>query len=207
MKAKGTRQKAEPHPLPPSPRAERGHEEAENRKSRAGSSLDPQLSVLAIPTALGWVAAASRGSHIVAVSLAGSSRDAAVGGLGVGADFREPNAVLQALAKDLRRYFEGERVDFGKYQVDLTGFPPFLRRALETARRIPRGETRSYRWLAAAAGNPKAARAAGQAMARNPVPIIIPCHRVIASDGGLGGFGGGLEMKRALLGLEGIVLP
>jgi methylated-DNA-[protein]-cysteine S-methyltransferase len=95
-------------------------------------------------------------------------------------------------------------VDFGRYEVDLTVQPSFLRRALTAARGIPRGQVRSYAWLAAAAGNPRAARAAGQAMARNPVPIIIPCHRVVASDGSLGGFGGGLGMKRRLLALEGV---
>ena len=69
-------------------------------------------------------------------------------------------------------------------------------------RTIPYGETRSYGWVASHLGLPKAARAVGQALGRNPLPIIIPCHRVISSDGGLGGFGGGLGLKESLLRLE-----
>ncbi len=68
---------------------------------------------------------------------------------------------------------------------------------------IPRGETRSYAWIAKKIGKPNATRAVGAACGANPVPIIVPCHRVIASDGSLGGFGGGLPLKRRLLKLEG----
>ncbi|GAI87660.1 unnamed protein product, partial [marine sediment metagenome] len=74
----------------------------------------------------------------------------------------------------------------------------------EETRLIPYGETRSYAWVAKQVGKPKAARAVGQAMGSNPLPIIIPCHRVITSNGKLGGFGGGLEMKRQLLSLEAV---
>jgi len=72
----------------------------------------------------------------------------------------------------------------------------------QATRLIPYGETRSYLWVAVQIGKPGAARAVGQALGRNPLPVIIPCHRVIASDGGLGGFTGGLVMKRRLLELE-----
>ena len=76
---------------------------------------------------------------------------------------------------------------------------------LQTARNIPQGTLWTYGQVAQAIGKPKASRAVGQALGRNPVPIVIPCHRVIASDGSLGGYsgGGGLESKRFLLGLEG----
>jgi O-6-methylguanine DNA methyltransferase len=88
-------------------------------------------------------------------------------------------------------------------ELDLAGTPPFFRAAWDACRNIPPGETRSYRWLAAEAGNPLALRAAGQAMARNRFSLIIPCHRVIASDGGLGGYGGGgLGVKAKLLQAE-----
>jgi methylated-DNA-[protein]-cysteine S-methyltransferase len=93
-------------------------------------------------------------------------------------------------------------VDFGGYPVDLSDHPPFRRAALAAARKIPYGEVRSYRWLAEAAGNPRASRAAGQAMHYNPAPLVIPCHRVVGASGALTGFGGGLAMKRALLTLE-----
>jgi methylated-DNA-[protein]-cysteine S-methyltransferase len=72
----------------------------------------------------------------------------------------------------------------------------------EITRLIPYGETRSYAWVAEQIGQPRAVRAVGQALGKNPLPIIIPCHRVITSNGKLGGFGGGLEMKKRLLSLE-----
>jgi methylated-DNA-[protein]-cysteine S-methyltransferase len=74
----------------------------------------------------------------------------------------------------------------------------------EKARLIPYGETRSYMWLARQIGKPQAARAVGQALGRNPLPVIVPCHRVIASDGSPGGFTGGLHRKKMLLKLEGL---
>ncbi|NPV71572.1 MAG: methylated-DNA--[protein]-cysteine S-methyltransferase [Firmicutes bacterium] len=113
-------------------------------------------------------------------------------------------APWRGLVTDVRRYFEGkERVEFYSYPVDLTGTGPFARRVYAVMRGIPWGEVRTYGEVAAGAGNPRAARAAGQACADNPVPLIIPCHRVVAA-GGIGGFGGRLELKRLLLGIEGV---
>ena len=94
---------------------------------------------------------------------------------------------------------------FDGHPVDIEDASPFYRAAWMACRSIPMGETRSYAWLAERAGRPGASRAAGQSMARNRLPIVIPCHRVIASDGGMGGFGSGtgeLELKRWLLDLE-----
>ena len=108
---------------------------------------------------------------------------------------------FEDLTSRLKQYFVGEEVAFPD-RLDLSWATPFQIRAWEVARRIPYGETRSYRWVANEMGKPQGARAVGQAMGRNPVPIIIPCHRVVASGGGLGGFGGGLEMKKRLLALE-----
>ncbi len=87
--------------------------------------------------------------------------------------------------------------------VDLEGLPAYTRQILETLRRVPVGQTCSYGELAALAGRPGTARAVGQVMNRNPIPIVIPCHRVVASNG-IGGFGCGLDAKRMLLGLEGV---
>jgi methylated-DNA-[protein]-cysteine S-methyltransferase len=87
--------------------------------------------------------------------------------------------------------------------VDLRGQPPFAGRVLELLRQVPRGRTVSYGELAALAGCPGGARAVGNACARNPVPLWVPCHRVLAGGGRLGGFSGGLDVKRALLALEG----
>ncbi len=86
--------------------------------------------------------------------------------------------------------------------VDLDGLPPFRRRALIALRKVGRGKTISYGALAARVGSPGAARAVGSACANNPVPLWVPCHRVLAGGGKLGGFSGGLDVKRALLALE-----
>jgi len=101
----------------------------------------------------------------------------------------------------LEEYFAGERERFD-VELDLSGIDGFRRRALEVMAAIPYGETRTYRELAAAAGNRAAVRAAGSACATNPWPVVVPCHRVLRTGGGLGGYLGGLEMKRGLLDLE-----
>ena len=110
-------------------------------------------------------------------------------------------AYSNELCNRLRLYFCGEPVDFAD-KLDLSGTTCFRQNVWLTVRNIPRGETRSYGWVAKQLGLPKAARAVGQALARNPVPIVIPCHRVISGNGNLGGFGGGVEIKKLLLQLE-----
>jgi methylated-DNA-[protein]-cysteine S-methyltransferase len=99
---------------------------------------------------------------------------------------------------------KGEAVDFDLEILDLGQCSDFQRRVLLAEHRIPRGWVSSYGGIAKHLGVPGGARAVGQALARNPFPIVIPCHRAIRSDGRLGGFQGGLEMKRALLELEGV---
>ncbi|MGE5484885.1 MAG: methylated-DNA--[protein]-cysteine S-methyltransferase [Ignavibacteriales bacterium] len=100
-------------------------------------------------------------------------------------------------------YFRGEGpVDFSKYPVDLSGVPPFHKKVYEAMRKIEWGSVVTYGELAAASGNRAAARAAGQACARNPVALVIPCHRVVGVSG-LTGFGGGLDLKRRMLQIEG----
>ena len=103
--------------------------------------------------------------------------------------------------RELVEYLRGERAFFS-VPVDLSGLPEFQRRVLETALAIPFGEVRSYSWIAKHIGKPRAVRAVGTALGRNPVPFIVPCHRVLRSDGSLGGYGFGLPMKRQLLDLE-----
>jgi methylated-DNA-[protein]-cysteine S-methyltransferase len=105
-------------------------------------------------------------------------------------------------ARQLEEYFAGERAEFD-VRLDWGSIGGFRRRALEQLAAIPYGETRTYTQLAAAAGNPAAVRAAGSACATNPWPVIVPCHRVLRTDGTLGGFLGGLDMKRGLLRQEG----
>lgn len=108
---------------------------------------------------------------------------------------------LRRARREVLEYLEGRRKVFG-CPVDLSSVPPFTREILRKTQKIPYGETRSYAWVAAEAGNPRAARAAGQALHRNPVPLFVPCHRVVASGGGLGGFGSGISLKAALLAHE-----
>ncbi len=108
---------------------------------------------------------------------------------------------FSGLIERLKAYYAGKRVD-SPDKLDLTDAPPFFRRVWEVTRSIPYGETRSYAWVAQQTGNRQAARAVGQAMSRNPIPIIIPCHRVVTSNGKLGGFSGGLEIKRFLINME-----
>jgi methylated-DNA-[protein]-cysteine S-methyltransferase len=111
------------------------------------------------------------------------------------------------VARDLARYFSGEPVNFDDYEVDLTGFTDFQRRVYKETRAIPPGEVRTYGEIARAIGKPGASRAVGNALGRNPACIVIPCHRVVAANGDLGGFTGGLRWKRALLRLEGSDTP
>ncbi|MGA8205600.1 MAG: methylated-DNA--[protein]-cysteine S-methyltransferase [Woeseiaceae bacterium] len=102
--------------------------------------------------------------------------------------------------RQLKEYFAGERKTF-ELPLKLTG-TEFQVQVLEELQRIPYGETKSYRDIAESIGRPKAVRAVGAANGRNPIPIIVPCHRVIGSHGELTGFGGGLDTKEALLRLE-----
>lgn len=90
-------------------------------------------------------------------------------------------------------------------KLDLSSLTPFQRKVLGAVKTIPYGETRSYKWVAERIGKPQAARAIGQALNKNPYPIIIPCHRVICSDGKLGGYSKGIQKKRSLLKKEGTI--
>jgi methylated-DNA-[protein]-cysteine S-methyltransferase len=122
--------------------------------------------------------------------------------LGVGTEAR-----VTTVARELDRYFDGRLRRFTVPVVLDDVSQPFRRVVLETlAREVPYGETVSYGELAELAGRPGAARAVGTAMATNPVPIVVPCHRVLAAHG-LGGYGPGLDVKRALLAREGVLEP
>lgn len=106
------------------------------------------------------------------------------------------------IIRSLESYLETGRQDFSQYRLRLDGMTEFQKKVLETISRIPTGETMTYAEVAEAAGRPNAARAVGNVMASNPIPLILPCHRVVASQG-LGGFTSGLDIKRKLLKLEG----
>jgi methylated-DNA-[protein]-cysteine S-methyltransferase len=102
---------------------------------------------------------------------------------------------------ELDQYFAGRRRSFD-VAVDLAPLTPFQRRILAATARVPYGEVTTYRDVARRAGNEQASRAAGGALGANPIPIVVPCHRVVATDGSLGGYAGGLPAKRRLLALE-----
>lgn len=117
----------------------------------------------------------------------------------------EAPAQLDDVRRQLDLYFEGRLREFD-LPLDWQLSKGFRRKALRAIDRIPYGKTRSYTEIARSAGNERAVRAAGTACGANPIPIVVPCHRVLRSGGALGGYGGGLPMKEALLELEGIEL-
>ncbi len=108
------------------------------------------------------------------------------------------------IRESMRKYFLGEKVDF-RFPVDLSRHTYFQRKVWEITESIPYGDVLTYRQVSAMMGNPRASRAVGQALAKNPLPIIIPCHRVVRSNGELGGYSapGGIDMKARLLKMEG----
>lgn len=112
---------------------------------------------------------------------------------------------IERVHRELDEYLEGRRHDFD-VDLDLRGQPEFYVRVLSELARVGYGETTTYGALAARAGNPRAARAVGTVMNRNPVPIVLPCHRVVGANGSLTGYGGGLHRKEQLLRLEGAIL-
>lgn len=112
--------------------------------------------------------------------------------------------LIDDLAGRIEAFLDGADVRFALEQVQLDLCPPFQRKVLLAEYAIPRGQVSTYRRMAVHLGVPGGARAAGNALATNPFPIVIPCHRAIRSDGTLGGYQGGLAMKKALLMQEGI---
>jgi methylated-DNA-[protein]-cysteine S-methyltransferase len=118
----------------------------------------------------------------------------------------EARAPLDPVRRELEEYFAGSRRKFG-LTVDWSLVGPFGRRVLRVTSEIPYGGVLSYAEVAAEAGSPRGSRAAGNALGSNPIPIVIPCHRVLRTGGALGGYGGGLDRKRWLLDLEGAGAP
>ncbi len=116
----------------------------------------------------------------------------------------EAPAKLDEARRELGLYFEGKLTDFD-LPLDWQLSKDFRRRVLRAIARIPYGQTRNYTQMATSAGNERAVRAAGTACGSNPIPLVVPCHRVLRSGGALGGYGGGLAMKKALLELEGVL--
>lgn len=171
----------------------------------AGMHHPSEIGVTACQTAWGWQGIAWSARGLVALTLPQPTEAAALSRLPAGG--ASPPAPplgldISALADKLRRCLEGEAVAFDE-PLDPSIGTDFQRRVWSITRAIPRGQTRSYGEIARQAGSPGAARAVGQAMARNPWPVLVPCHRVVGHDGRLTGFGGGLDMKHRMLVAEG----
>ncbi len=163
-----------------------------------------QVGLALCQTSFGWVGMAISKQRLCRLTLPTEAEDKAE------AELREsfpegswlPEEELAELKDKLKQYFAGEPVDLGTVALDLSRGSGFQRATWAACKTIPRGAVRSYKWVAKATGSPQATRAVGQALAANPIPIIIPCHRVVGANGSLIGFGGGLDMKRRLLQME-----
>jgi methylated-DNA-[protein]-cysteine S-methyltransferase len=170
----------------------------------ARANNNERLTYDVFDTDMGWVAIVGSDHGIVRASLPESLPESAL-------DYVQPEVTSAIHAPDdyvdarmlITAYCAGEPVNLSDIAIDTRSTTPFFRDAWEACRSIPAGETRSYGWLAEQAGNVKAARGAGQAMARNKLALLVPCHRVVSSTGALHGFGGaGLPLKSRLLAME-----
>jgi methylated-DNA-[protein]-cysteine S-methyltransferase len=186
------------------------------RQNRNNSSLITQHSALIFKTPWGWMgiaASAGRaGAGICRVVLPHRSRRAVVQALGASfvirhsslgkAELTGLSALLNRARSQVLGFLAGTRRELD-FSVDLSEGSPFQRKVWRATLRIPYGRVRSYQWVAAKVGGKRFARAVGLALGSNPVPLVVPCHRVIAANGSLGGFSCGLPAKRRLLALEG----
>ena len=153
-------------------------------------------------TRWGWMGILVSKAGLLAVTLPQTNRQQVLDSLGEQAR----RAILapksfNELEEKFQHYYSCEKTAFAD-KLDFSNATVFQKRVWEVTRLIPYGETRSYGWVARQIGKPLAARAVGQTLGKNPFLVIVPCHRVIAGNGSLGGFGGGLEMKQKLLELE-----
>jgi methylated-DNA-[protein]-cysteine S-methyltransferase len=166
-----------------------------------------RTSSIVFETRLGWmalVADATTVRHLVLACRTEAEAIAATGLEWTGEAVPLDGSGSSALAKRIRAYAAGQPEEFRDVPVDMGYLTPLGRRVFDRCRRIPYGETRTYGQLAAEAARPGAARAVGQFLASNRTPILVPCHRVVAAGGGLGGFSapGGIALKKRLLSME-----
>ena len=172
---------------------------------RVAASGDAEVAYATVETPVGRAGVAATARGLVGVSLPNRSLDDFVTELASGISPRvvEAPAALDEVRRQLDEYFEGERKSFD-LALDWQLVPGgFYRKVLRATAALPFGVTATYGEIAGAAGNPRAHRAAGTALGSNPIPIVVPCHRIVRSGGDPGNYGGGPEMKRWLLRLEG----
>lgn len=165
-----------------------------------------EVAYCAIDSPVGPLLAAATPRGLVALGLPNFSADEQLALLAAEVSPRllEAPARLDPVRRELEEYFAGERRHFD-VDLDWRLSGGFARKVLRATARIPFGETRSYGQMATSAGSPRAFRAAGSALGSNPIAIVVPCHRVLRTGGALGGYAGGLDVKRRLLELEGVL--
>lgn len=164
--------------------------------------MSEKLSYAVFKTAAGWVGISGSLVGLRHTTLPRSSEKQALASLKVNGSLAISSAEhFKDLITRIEAYYSGQKASFPD-KIDLSKATPFQRTVWQACRKIPYGETRSYAWLARQIGKPGAARAVGRALGNNPLLVIVPCHRILNSDGGLGGFTGGLAMKKYLLALE-----
>lgn len=187
----------------PSPRTDPRDAAAAAARFAAGATPDVRYAVLDTPAGHVIAATTVRGLVRLAYEDWNGGVDAVVEVLAERLSPRilEQPAALDHVARELDEYFAGDRRAFD-LPIDWSLVTPFGRRVLRATARIPYGDVATYADVAAGAGSPGGSRAAGNALGANPIPIVIPCHRVVRSGGALGGYTGGLERKELLLGVE-----
>jgi len=164
--------------------------------------MTQQLNYITFSTDMGWVGMLASAKGLLGTTLPQPSAQEACQLLGDSVSYATWSPHLfKDLMERLKVYFSGHRTTF-RDKLDFPRATHFQREVWEITRLIPYGETRSYAWVAEQIKKPQAVRAVGQALSKNPLPIIVPCHRVVTSDGKLSGFSGGVEMKKRLLSLE-----
>jgi methylated-DNA-[protein]-cysteine S-methyltransferase len=193
-------------PIPKRPALDR--DAAAAAAARFAILAEPDVAYAAIDTPVGKVVAAQTRRGLAALGYAdhhgGIEHFVEELSLGLSPRILEAPARLDDVRRELEEYFEGRRQGFDlKLDLSLVR-TPFSKRLLQATARIPFGEVRTYRDMATAAGNAAAVRAAGNALGHNPIPIVVPCHRVLRTGGLLGGYTGGIERKLRLLAVEGI---
>lgn len=174
------------------------------RSGKQDRSSEPGPRYRIVSTAAGFVGIVAGGRGVQRVHLPAESRAAALRGITAETPAAKLDAaLLPKLADDLQKYFAGAPVEFD-HALDWSGHSAFQSQVWKACGRIPYGKTKSYKDLAERVGRPRGARAVGMAMSRNPWPIVVPCHRVLRSDGSPGGYSGqgGVPFKQRLLEME-----
>jgi methylated-DNA-[protein]-cysteine S-methyltransferase len=200
---RGHAQGADPHTAAQA-QAAQAAQAAERLRTRISQEGLADVSYSSVDSPFGPLLLAATKRGVVRLAFPEEAADAVLDGLAQRLSPRivESSAPLEGARRELDEYFAGRRHEF-ELELDWALIAPFGRRVLRATSAIPYGGVLSYAQVATQAGSPRGSRAAGSALGANPIPIVIPCHRVLRKGGALGGYAGGLERKRWLLELEG----